>query len=66
MGTYDTIGGTPRHDPNFEYDPPCDICGKDPGGGPFGCECPECPICGEIGNPKCYVDHNLRKKPSSE
>lgn len=30
MGTYDTIGGTPRHDPAFDYDPPCDVCGDDP------------------------------------
>ena len=22
MGTYDTIGGTPRHDPAFDCDPP--------------------------------------------
>ena len=22
MGTYDTIGGTPRHDPAFDHDPP--------------------------------------------
>ena len=22
MGTYDTIGGTPRHDPVFDYFPP--------------------------------------------
>jgi len=50
MGTYDTIGGTPRHDPMFDEDPPCEICGKDS----FDCECPECPICRTTGRPKCY------------
>lgn len=32
MGTYDTVGGTPRHDPAFdqEYDARvCDKCGSD-------------------------------------
>lgn len=55
MGTYDTIGGTPRHDPNADYDLPCEICDKDPA----LCECPECPICHEVGNPKCYKEHGL-------
>lgn len=26
MGTYDTIGGTPRHDTSFDNEPPCKIC----------------------------------------
>ena len=29
MGTYDTRGGSPRHDPMMNYDPPGDDC-KDP------------------------------------
>ena len=37
MGTYDTRGGTPRHDTNFDYDYPCETCGKDP----YDCMCPE-------------------------
>jgi len=57
MGTYDTIGGTPRHNPMFDCDPPCDICGKDP----YLCTCQECPICGEQGNPCCYVEHGLKR-----
>lgn len=57
MGTYDTIGGTPRHDPMFDYDPPCEICGNDP----FDCTCPECPKCGTVGDPKCYVNHGLEQ-----
>lgn len=40
MGTYDTIGGTPRHDPMADYFPLCDVCGKDPS---TDCEC--CEIC---------------------
>lgn len=23
------------------------------------CICPECPACGEFGNPDCYTNHNL-------
>ena len=30
MGTYDTRGGSPRHDPSFDIDLPCVICGNDP------------------------------------
>ena len=34
-----------------EYpDLPCDTCGGDPS----DCDCPECPVCGESGNPYCY------------
>lgn len=51
--------------PDEEPDPPCDVCGKDID----WCVCPECPICGETGNIKCYQitgawegleDHNLQ------
>lgn len=51
MGTYDTIGGTPRHDPIADETPLCEICGKHP----FDCTCPICPICGQQGNPNCLV-----------
>ena len=44
MGTYDTRGGYPRHDPMFDEDPPCDGCGKDP----YDCECILCHICESI------------------
>lgn len=56
MGTYDTIGGTPRHDPEAERCEPCAVCGKDPGG---DCRCPECPTCGEAGRPECYIEHGM-------
>jgi len=55
MGTYDTIGGTPQHDPAFDEDWLCEVCGKDP----CDCECPECPVCGVCGDPKCCEDHGL-------
>lgn len=28
---------------------------------PDRCACPECPVCGEAGNPDCYVKHGLKK-----
>jgi hypothetical protein len=42
--------GPPDDDPG-----PCLCCGGDPA----GCDCPECPVCGEAGNPECYVAHGL-------
>ncbi len=42
--------GTP-----YDEDYPCDICGNFP----ENCICPECPVCGEYGNPKCYEEHGL-------
>jgi len=62
MGTYDTRGGTPRHDPCFDYDPPCEVCGGDP----FDCPCPECPVCGVVGDPKCYKEHGLSATSSKQ
>lgn len=64
MGTYDTIGGTPRHDPAFDYDPPCAVCGLDPygdygDGSGDGCNCQECPVCRDYGNPRCYGEHGM-------
>ena len=58
MGTYDTRGGSPRHDPSFDIDLPCVICGNDP----FYCTCPECPVCGAHGDPNCYENHGLTRK----
>lgn len=34
---------------------PCECCGQ----AVYDCECPECPVCSEFGNPKCYHDHGL-------
>jgi len=36
-------------------DPRCAVCGRDPS----TCLCPECPVCGEVGNPACYVGNDL-------
>ena len=47
MGTYDTIGETPRHDPMFDESGVCERCGCHPD----ECKCPECKVCGMIGCP---------------
>jgi hypothetical protein len=41
--------------PGEQPEGPCEVCGQ------FNdkCLCPECPVCGEFGNPACYVDHGL-------
>src|SRR5215467_3097744 len=36
-------------------DCPCDVCGQFPD----DCVCPECPVCGDPGNPGCYEQHGL-------
>lgn len=44
-----------EHDPNAPYnqkDPPCEVCNRDTD----RCVCPECPTCGEVGNPACWND----------
>lgn len=41
------------NDPNAPYnqdDPPCDICGQEI----ENCICPECSVCGQIGERQCY------------
>lgn len=40
--------------PPWSDDPPCALCGLDPA----TCICPECPTCGEVGNPLCRA-HGL-------
>lgn len=35
-------------------DQPCEVCGGWPEGGEPACICPECPYCGDYGNPACY------------
>lgn len=37
MGTYDTRGGAPLHDPAADFEGPCEVCNKDLD----DCECPE-------------------------
>lgn len=43
--------GTP-----YDEDPPCDVCGADS----YDCDCPECPMCSSVGDPKCYAEHGLK------
>lgn len=40
-------------------DPNCGVCLRDPSTDPAdgGCICPECRICGVVGDPKCWTDH---------
>jgi hypothetical protein len=38
--------------PGEEPDPPCKTCGKDVD----NCICPECPVCGVVGEPDCYLE----------
>ena len=46
-------GCTQRHiDEAAGGDAQCELCGLEAG----ACECPECPVCGEHGNPNCYED----------
>jgi hypothetical protein len=43
--------------PFDEPEPPCNVCGQ------FDdyCICPECPVCGCYGDPRCYINHGLRR-----
>ena len=36
----------------YDDEPPCEVCGKDTA----ICECPECPVCNEHGNPACAIN----------
>jgi hypothetical protein len=38
-------------------DLPCDVCGAYDD----RCVCPECPACGAIGDPRCYVEHGMER-----
>jgi hypothetical protein len=44
-----------RDIPGCGDDFPCDCCGRDPA----DCICPECVVCGEQGNEKCYKSGHL-------
>lgn len=43
-------------DEAYGQEGPCDGCGESVD----NCICPECPKCGEQGNPTCYTEHGLR------
>lgn len=58
MGTYDTRSGAPMHDPVADNEGPCDVCGH----GADDCMCPECPKCGNAGDPNCYATHGLEHR----
>jgi hypothetical protein len=40
-------------DDAYGLDGPCEVCGEPA----EDCGCPECPVCGEVGNPKCFGPH---------
>jgi len=43
--------------PPDDGDEVCQVCGKSED----NCLCPECPVCGTYGDPKCYTDHGMVK-----
>ena len=47
--------------PGDEPEEPCEVCGGFVDASTFECICPECPECGDYGNPDCYVYHSLRR-----
>tara|TARA_R110000751_G_scaffold130352_2_gene232364 strand:- start:270 stop:776 length:507 start_codon:yes stop_codon:yes gene_type:complete len=46
-----------------EYDGPdnCLVCQKDISSSASECECPECPVCTEVGDPDCYANGHMEK-----
>lgn len=44
--------GTP-----FDDDYPCELCGEFED----DCICPECKVCGSVGDYGCYLEHGLRR-----
>lgn len=54
-----------ENDPYAPYNQdsePCAVCGRDD----MECECPECPVCGEVGYPDCWVHHMCRSADGLE
>ncbi len=58
MGIFD-LSHPPRCSGPSEYDPVCEVCGGAVDNN--ACICPECPVCGEIGDPASYEEHGLIK-----
>lgn len=44
---------TPYDEPEY----PCEICGEHIN----TCICPDCPVCGSVGDPDCYRGHGLKR-----
>lgn len=41
----------------YDEDYPCEVCGEYED----KCICPECPVCGDYGNPDCYLNHGMKR-----
>lgn len=39
----------------YDDESPCEMCGNFVA----GCTCPECVVCGMVGDPHCYPDHGM-------
>ena len=39
----------------YDDEYPCEVCDLDPA----DCECPECPVCHEQGNPVCHAEAGI-------
>lgn len=53
MSNYPPGAENDPYAPWNQPDEPCAICEWDPS----HCRCPECPVCGVIGNPDCADEH---------
>lgn len=49
--------GTPYDEPDY-----CQICAQDVD----NCICPECPVCGQAGDPDCYPHHGMIRSEAQE
>lgn len=52
-------GVSTRDIPGNDAPEDCDVCGLDVD----SCLCPECKVCGGVGDPACYTDHGLTRTP---
>jgi len=55
------------HDYPPEFDSPefCEVCGRRIDCKTTECDCPECPVCGEVGNPDCYRQGHMEPAKDS-
>lgn len=40
-----------------QHEQPCELCNEHID----ACKCPECSVCGYIGDPKCYQQHGMKQ-----